>query len=321
MDRFSAMALLVATVDCGSFSGAARKLDLPIATVARKIGELEASLNTRLLLRTTRTMALTEAGIAYVEACRRILDAVDDAEREVAGEYLEPRGELVITAPMVFGRLNIVPLSAHFLQLYPDIVIRLNLADRVMNLPNEHIDLAIRVGALPDSSLMSTRLGSCRRVVCASPAYLDAHTRPQEPDDLAGHICVTFESLAAGRPWTFRPRDSSGTQCHPPKSRLVVTTADAAISAAVEGVGVAHVLSYQIARLVREGRLEIVLQPFEPAPIPINLVYLNKAMLPAKIRKFLDIAVPSLRATLAKNDEWVSSPGIGARSLPAALHA
>ena len=171
MDRLEAMSTLLAAVEAGSLSGASRRLGMPLATVSRKVSELEAHLRTRLVTRTSRRLILTDAGRSYVTACKRILDDIDEAERSAAGEYVMPRGDLVITAPIVFGRLHVLPVLFEFLRAYPDIDIRLVLVDRVVNLQEEHADLAVRIGELPDSSLVAARVGSITRVVCGAPAY------------------------------------------------------------------------------------------------------------------------------------------------------
>ncbi len=181
MNLFESMSLLVAVVDAGSFSSAARHLGVPLPTVSRKVADLESYLKTRLLHRTTRTLSLTEAGVSYVDACRRILEQVGEAQRTAIGEHVSPRGDLVITAPVNFGRLHVVPVVAEFLVEYPEININLVLTDRVVHLMDEHADVAIRIGELPDSTLIATRLGSVRRVVCGSPSYLQAHGVPGTP--------------------------------------------------------------------------------------------------------------------------------------------
>ena len=179
MDRLEAMSILVAAVEAGSFSAASRKLGVPLPTVSRKVAELEARLNTRLLVRSTRKLALTDAGAAYFAACKRILEQVGDAETEASGEYVTPKGDLVITAPIVFGRLHVLPTVSDFLASFPDINVRMVLSDRNVKLVDDHIDLAVRIGALPDSSLIATRVGSVRRVVCGSPRYFAAHGTPR----------------------------------------------------------------------------------------------------------------------------------------------
>lgn len=297
MNRLESMSLLVAVVDAGSMSAAARRLGIPLATVSRKIAELEAYLNTLLLHRTTRQLSLTEAGESYVAGCRRILDDIAETERAATGEYAAPRGELIVTAPIVFGRLHIVPAVAAFLTHYPEIDVRLVLTDRVAHLMEEQIDVALRIGELPDSSLMAVRVGSVRRVICASPADLAAHGAPAEPADLANHPCISFEVLASRRAWVFEA--GKGELTVPVHSRFAVNTAEAAIDAAVLGVGLIRVLSYQVETALREGALEVVLGGFEARPLPVSLVHKGQAPMPLKLRAFLDFVAPRLRERLA----------------------
>ncbi len=290
MDRLDAMAVLVAAADSGSLSAAARKLGMPLATVSRKVSELEAHLETRLLVRSSRRLAPTEAGAAYLAAARRILEQVDEAERAAAGEYSTPRGELAVAAPIVFGRLHVLPVVTAFLSDYPQIDVRLTLSDRNAQLVDDHIDLALRIGALPDSSMVAVRLGTVRRVVCASPGYLAARGTPEAPGNLSAHDAITFDALPG---WAF------STETVSVHARLSVNTAEAAIDAAVAGLGLTRVLSYQAARAVAEGRLRVVLTPFEPEPVPVHLVRAEQGLLAAKTRAFLDYATPRLRNALA----------------------
>jgi DNA-binding transcriptional LysR family regulator len=292
------MSILVAVVDSGSLSAAARRLGMPLATVSRKVGELESHLKTRLLHRTTRQISLTEAGSSYVAACRRILEEIGEAEREATGEYASPKGELVVTAPVVFGRLHVVPVIAEFLAHYPQIDIRLVLTDRVVHLMDEHADVAVRIGELPDSALMATGLGTVRRVICASPAYLATHGEPARPGDLAGHQCITFEVLASMRAWVFGSGKSELSV--PVHSQLAVNTAEAAIAAAIVGVGLIRVLSYQVADAIRDNALCVVLGAFESVPLPVSLVHKGQAPLPLKLRAFLDFVTPRLRTRIAR---------------------
>lgn len=293
MNLFESMSMLVAVVDAGSLSAAARRLGVPLPTLSRKVAELETHLHTRLLLRTTRKLSLTEAGSAYVAACRQILEQVGEAGRAAVGEYASPRGELVVTAPVNFGRLHVVPVVAEFLSQFPDIGVNLVLTDRVVHLMDENADVAIRIGDLPDSSLVAARVGTVRRVVCASPAYLAANGVPRLPNDLARHHCITFEVLASMRAWIFGAGRSEISM--PVPSRLAVNTAEAAIAAAILGVGLIRVLSYQVEDAVRSDALRVVLQDFESAPLPVSLVHRGQAPLPLKLRAFLDFATPLLR--------------------------
>jgi len=229
MDRLDAMLVLLAVVDAGSLSAAARRLGMPLATVSRKVGELESHLKTRLLIRTTRQLSLTETGQSYVAACRRILEEIGEAERAATGEYTAPKGDLAVTAPVVFGRRHVVPVVAEFLALYPEIDVRLLLVDRLVHLTEEHVDVAVRIGELPDSALVATRVGEIRRVVCASPRYLASHGVPVHPRDLARHQCISFEGITSARTWYFGSGNSQMSA--PVRSRLVVNTAEAAIAA------------------------------------------------------------------------------------------
>lgn len=298
MNRLESMSILVTAVEVGSLSAASRRLGVPLATVSRKVSELEAHLGTRLLNRSSRRLTLTDTGRSYVAACKRILDEVEEAERTASGEYSAPRGDLVITAPVVFGRLHVLPVVSEFLKAYPEIDIRILLGDRVANLFEDRVDLAVRIGELPDSSLVATRVGAIRHVVCASPAYLAARGTPRSPGDLGAHDCVTFEVLMAPEAWVFANGKSDVSV--PIHSRLVVNTAEAAIDAAIAGVGITRVLSYQIATATHAGTLAIALQGFEPAPWPVSLVYNGGRLLPLKLRAFLDFTAPRLKARLAE---------------------
>lgn len=298
MDRLESMAVLLAVVDAGSLSAAARRLGTPLPTVSRKIAELEAHLHTRLLHRTTRQLSLTEAGASYVAACRRILDEVGEAERIATGEYATPKGELAVTAPVVLGRLHMVPVVAEFLAQYPRIDIKLVLTDRVVHLMEEHIDVALRIGQLPDSALMATGVGTVRRLVCASPAYLARHGIPATPRDLAAHSCISFEVLESRRAWVFG--HGRAALSVPVVSRLEVNTAEAAIEAAMLDVGLVRVLSYQVADALANGALEVVLEDYESAPFPVSLVHTGQTPLPLKLRAFLDFVGPRLRDRIAQ---------------------
>jgi DNA-binding transcriptional LysR family regulator len=291
------MAVLLAAVDAGSLSAAARRLGLPLATVSRRVAELEAHLGARLLTRSSRRLTLTDAGRSYAAAAKRILEEVGEAERAAAGEYSAPKGELIVTAPIVFGRLHVLPVVMDFLRAYPEIAVRLVQVDRVIDLQENHVDLAVRIADLPDSSLIALRVGSIRRVVCASPAYFAARGTPRRPADLAAHDCVTFEGPIAPDIWAFASGETAATI--PIRPRLIVNTAEAAVDAAVAGLGVTRVLSYQAAEALSAGTLALALQDFEPPPSPVSLVYAGQGLLPQKLRAFLDFAAPRLKARLA----------------------
>ena len=316
MNRLESMSVLLAVVDAGSLSAAGRKLGMPLATVSRKVSELEAALGTRLLVRSTRQLALTESGHGYVAACRRILEDVGEAERNAAGEYRAPRGELVITAPVVFGRLHVLPILVEFLRAYPEVNARLALGDRIVNLIDEHVDLALRIGTLPDSGMVATGVGSLRRVACASPGYLAKAGTPSHPRELGAHSCVSFDALSAGSTWRFEDKGRESPVAINP--RLTVTTAEAATDAAIANLGVTCVLSYQAEAALRTKKLVLVLEAFEPAPIPVSLVYSSQGRLPLKLRALLDFATPRLRKRLQETAaaiEEAHRPVAAARSL------
>jgi DNA-binding transcriptional LysR family regulator len=298
MDRFQSMSVFLAVAEAGSFSAASRRLGIPLATVSRKVSELELHLKARLMIRSSRHLVLTDAGRSYVAACKAILENLEEAERAASGEYSAPKGHLSIAAPIVFGRTHVLPIIVEFLKAYPDINVKLSLADRLVNLAEEHVDIALRIGELPDSSLIAKRLGFTRRVVCGSPAYFAARGTPETPDELSRHSCLTFDALMQPGVWTF----SKGNQTLnvPIHSRLSVNTAEAAIDAAIASAGVTRVLSYQVAEPVRAGLLQLVLRQFEPEPVPVSLIHSAQGVLPLKLRAFLDFAAPRLKARLAE---------------------
>jgi DNA-binding transcriptional LysR family regulator len=296
MDRLDAMAVLLAVVEEGSLSAASRRLRAPLPTVSRKVADLERHLGTRLLVRTSRRIALTDAGRAYVAAAKHILEQVEEAERHAAGEYSAPKGELHVTAPTMFGRTHVLPIALDFLKEQPDIDLRLLLNDRQVNLVEEHIDVAVRIGHLADSGLRATRVGAVRRVACASPAYLARRGTPAAPDDLPAHDGITFWGFASGPEWRYRGDSPAWTA--EPRTRLAVNSTESAVAAAVAGLGVVRLLSYQIAEELRSGALVPILEDFAPEPMPVSLVYPEAGLLPHKVRAFLDWAAPRLRARL-----------------------
>ena len=298
MDRLEAMSIVLAVVDAGSLSAAARRMSTPVATASRKISELEAHLRTKLFDRSSRKLALTDAGNSYVAAARRILADVTEAERAAAGEYTAPTGELIVTAPVALGRLHLIPILADFFDSYPDIDIRLILEDRIASLPEDHVDVALRVGVLPDSRLIALRLGMVRRVVCASPAYLAARGTPRTPDELAAHDCISYEGFLAPNTWTFvRDKTEIAVAVQP---RLIVTSVEAACDAARAGIGLTRAFSYHIAGSAQAGTLVTLLDEHQPERLPVSLLYAAGRFLPIKLRAFLDFAAPRLKARLAE---------------------
>jgi DNA-binding transcriptional LysR family regulator len=299
MDRLEAMSILVRVATIGSFSAASRQLGLPLATVSRKVSDLESHLGTKLLTRTTRKVALTDAGAVYIASAKRILEQVDETERIAAGEFHQPRGELILTAPVFFGRLHILPIITEFLALYPDIRARLELSDRNLHLIDDHVDVALRIGALPDSRMVATRVGLLRTVVCASPRLLATHGTPRDPQGLAALPCVSFDFLSSAPTWSFLSKDSKAVSELSIAPRLSVSTAEAAVWAAAQGVGVTRVLQYQCDAAVRDGSLQIILPEFEPEALPVHLIHAGRGALPTKTRAFLDFSADRLRRKLA----------------------
>ncbi|BDC42958.1 DNA-binding transcriptional regulator, LysR family [Paraburkholderia steynii] len=291
--------MLLTAVDRGSLSAAARELKIPASTLTRKVADLEELLGTRLLIRTTRKLTLTDAGMSYVAAARRILDLVREQEREATGEFATAKGELVVTAPVQLGRLHILPVINQFLAQYPDISVRLLLSDRNLDLIDSHADLALRIGELADSSMIATRIGSLRPIVCASPAFLASHTPPREPDDLVKYSCVVFNSPYLS-PWRFRLPTTNKTYVLGVKPRLEVTTPDAAVSAAVDNAGITYVFEHDADEAIRSGQLEILLPQFEIEPVPVHLVHVSRNLMAIKLRHFIDFAAPKLRQSLSR---------------------
>lgn len=296
MDRFESMSAFVSVVEAGSFSAASRKLGMPLATISRKVSELEDQLRVQLLIRSTRHIALTEPGQQFFETSRRLIDELGEAERLATGEYRAPKGGLVVGAPIVFGRLYLTPIIVAFLKAYPDVDIELRLSDSVAHLLEDHVDVGLRIGELPDSGIMAVRAGEVRHVVCASPAYLKEQGTPAQPRELADYDCVTFLALQGANEWSFKT--GKRTEKVPVHSRLAVTTAEAAADAAIAGAGITRLLCYQVSKPIKDGKLRLLLRDYEPAPLPVHLVYPSGRLVPQKLRAFLDFVLPRLKAKL-----------------------
>lgn len=297
MDRLEAMSIIVAVTETGSFSAASRLLKTPVATVSRKVSELETRLKTELFQRNSRQMILTDAGRSYIEACKRIIEQVDEAEREVSGEYRAPKGDLAVTSPWGLGHMHLLPLATEFLRAHPEISLRLVMTDRIVSTTDEGIDVAIRIGVLPDSSMIATRIGSIRVVTCASPTYLKARGVPTELANLVDHDCITVDGLATPVSWKFASGGRSVVT--PIHSRLCVNTSEAAIQAAIAGAGLARVMAYKMESARRAGELRIVLEEFEEEPLPVSIVYPPRKLMPLKLRTFLNWISPRLKERLA----------------------
>jgi DNA-binding transcriptional LysR family regulator len=296
MDRLDAMHVMLTAVECGSLSKASRKLGQPLATVSRKVSELESHLKATLLIRSSKGLELTPAGQTYITSAKTILEQLNEAERAAAGEYTEPKGDLVVTAPIMFGRLHVLPVVTTFLTAFPEVSVELMLTDRVTHFLDDQVDVALRIGDLPDSSLIAARLGAVRRVTCASPVYLASRAAPAVPQDLAGHDVISFESVSS--PTTWRYWSDGNEVAVPLRCRLSVNTIDAAIDAGLAGAGVIRTISYQVADYVRDDLLQLLLEAYEPAPRPVHLVYDHQNRLPLKLRAFVDFVVPRLRERL-----------------------
>jgi DNA-binding transcriptional LysR family regulator len=297
MDRLEAMSIIVAVTETGSFSAASRRLNKPVATVSRMVAELEARLKAQLFQRSSRQMTLTDAGRSYIEACKRIIEQVDDAEREVSGEYRIPKGDLAITSPWGLGHMHLMPIAVEFMNAYPEIALRLVLTDRIVDTVEENIDISIRIGNLADSNLIATKVGSVRFVLCASPVYLAEHGHPREPAELATHDCISVDSLAPQRSWKFIK--DGREMVAPIRSRLTVSDSEAAIEAAIAGAGITRVMSYKMEAARRAGQLVVMLEEYEQEPWPVHIVYAERKPVPLKLRAFLNWMTPRLKARLA----------------------
>ena len=287
MDRIDAMQAFVAVADLEGFAPAARKLGLSPSAVTRLIAALEERLGARLLQRTTRQVTLTDAGSRYLERARRILADVEEAEQAIEGERTRPGGRLVISAPVGFGRLHVSPVVSAYLKRFPEVAADLRLSDRMINLVEEGVDLAVRIGHLPDSTLVVRHVGEMRRIVVASPDYLKAHGEPKRPVEIASHETIQFGAMTAAPEWRF-VEDGRAVSVSP-SPRFSSNSADAAIQHAEAGGGLTRVLAYQAAASLKAGRLKIVLAKFEQPPLPIHIVYPTSRLLSAKVRTFIDL--------------------------------
>ncbi|WP_298252808.1 LysR family transcriptional regulator [Bradyrhizobium sp.] len=289
MDRIDAMQAFLAVADLEGFAPAARKLGLSPSGVTRLIAALEERLGARLLQRTTRSVALTDAGQRYLARARRILADVEEAEASIQDERTRPSGRLVVSAPIGFGRLHVSPVMSEYLKRYAEVSGELRLTDRMINLIEDGVDLAVRIGHLADSSLVARHVGEMRRIVVASPGYLKAHGEPKTPEAIASHQTIQFGATTASPDLRFQ-RDGKEIRIAP-VPRLMTNSADAAIQYAVQGGGLTRVLAYQAADAIKRGRLKVVLAKFEQPPLPIHVVYPTSRLLSAKVRAFIDLVV------------------------------
>jgi DNA-binding transcriptional LysR family regulator len=299
MDRFHSIQVFVKVADCGGFAAAARELAMSPPAVTRAVAMLEDRLGTRLFVRTTRSVRLTESGERFLQDGRRILLELEEAEEAAVGSHAAPRGELHITGPVLFGRMFVTPILGDFLDLYPLVSARTLYVDRVVNLMDEGLDVAIRIGDLPDSSLIATRVGTVRRVMFASPDYIKKYGLPQRPEDLSGHRLIQSVAMGASPDWPFQENGKPMSVRVEPRLRM--NTNVAVVELATRGWGLSRLLSYQIAPYLADGRLQTVLSTFELPPLPIHVLHQEGRMVSAKVRSFVDYMVARLRAEPALN--------------------
>lgn len=299
MDKLRAMTTFVRIVESGSLSAAAERLGTSPTSVVRSLSALEKALGVRLLNRTTRRLALTDEGREYFERCRHLLAEVEAAEAVLLARQVQPAGRLVITAPVMFGRLHVAPVVTDFLAAFPEVRVELLLVDRVVDLLNEGIDLAVRVGALPDSSLVALPLGSTRRIVCASPDYLARHGEPAHPDGLTEHRAIRVIGSSTGLEWEFR--DDGRSWRVPIPDILATNHIDCAIDACIKGVGCGRFFSYQVREQLSNGTLVRLLGDYEPSPVPVSFAYPHSRLLSSRVRAFIDMAAPLLRGKLVES--------------------
>ncbi len=299
MDRLTEMQIYVAVAECEGFAAAARRLGISPPVVTRAVADLEARLGVRLLNRTTRYVRATDAGQRYLDDARRVIAAADEADAAAIGVNSEPRGHLTVTAPVLFGRIYVMPAIVDYLQRYPAAEVSALFVDRVVNLLEEGVDVALRIGELGDSSFNALRVGRVRRVLCASPDYLARQGVPENPDALTGHSIIVATSLGANVEWRFMQDKTPWVVRIKP--RLSVSSNDSAIEAAVRGLGIARLMSYQVAPEIDSGKLKILLSEYETAPVPIHIVHREGRYTSTKIRSFIDLMAEQLRANKSLN--------------------
>ncbi len=299
MDRFHLINVFVAVVDANGLAGAARKLNMSPPAVTRAINELESHLGLRLLTRTTRSVRVTDAGGRYVQDCKRILGEMVEADESVRGMHSSPKGRITITAPVLFGGMYVTPIVSEYLTRYPEVSASCLFLDRVVNLLDEGVDVAVRIGELPDSSMQAIRVGEVKRVVCGAPEYLAKHGTPTSPDELRAHTFVWASSVTPNPELKLVDKGQSVSIRLQP--RMITTTNDSAVTAAVGGFGLTRLLSYQVAEHLRTGKLKRVLPDFEPNALPVHVVHREGRRAPQRVRAFLDLAIDRLRQDATLN--------------------
>lgn len=294
MDKLEAMRVFIEVAECKSFVAASRKLDLSAPAVTRSIAQLEHALDVRLFNRTTRHVRLTDSGGRFYEDARRILEDVDQALAAASGSYAEPKGVLSITAPVLFGQIHVTPVVTEYLQQNPAVSVKAVYYDRVCNLLDEGLDVAIRIGHLKDSSIYATPVGSVQRLVCASPSYLEKYGTPRHPSDLKDHEVIQASTVESSTTWQFE--SSTGKESVKVSPRLYCSQNGAAITAAKQGFGITRLMSYQIGEELKNGSLKCILREYEINPLPVSIIHLEGRQANAKIRSFIDLAIARLRA-------------------------
>lgn len=294
MDQIHLMKVFVAVGELESFAAAARRLAISPAAVTRAVTALEEQLGVKLLLRTTRSVRLTEAGGRYLEDTRHILASIVEANEAAAGINAAPKGDLAVTAPILFGKKFVMPCIVRYLQQYPEVDVSAYFLDRVVNLVEEGLDVAVRIGQLPDSGLKALRVGHMRRLLCASPEYLERHGTPRHPSELHRHQIIAAGALSPRTDWRFGAIDEPTLVRMKP--RLTVTSNDAAIAAASAGLGIARLLSYQVADELADGRLQVILAEYEEASWPIHILHRESKYGSTKVRTFIDMLAEHLRS-------------------------
>lgn len=299
MDRFHLMNVFVAVAEAESFAGGARRLKMSPPAVTRAVVALEERLGVRLLTRTTRVVRVTEAGARYLEDARRIMMELDEADAAAAGVNATPRGQLAVTAPALFGKLYVMPIITEYQSVFPQTTVSALFVDRVVNLIDEGMDVGVRIGQLPDSSLRAIRVGHVRRVVVGAPAYFEKHGTPRTPDDLASHRLVASSGISPTNDWVFQSTTEKRTVRVQP--RIVVNTNDGPLEAARQGYGLTRLLSYQVAPQLASGELQTVLPDYEGPDLPVHVIHREGRYGSAKVRSFVDLSVERLRADRALN--------------------
>ncbi|MCW8881111.1 MAG: LysR family transcriptional regulator [Sedimenticola sp.] len=294
MDKLEAMRVFIEVAECKSFVAASRKLDVSAPAVTRSIAQFETTLGVRLFNRTTRHVRLTDSGARFYEDAKRILEDVDQTVAAISGSYAEPKGVLSITAPVLFGEIHVTPILTEYLQQNPSVSVRAVFYDRIGNLLDEGLDIAIRIGHLKDSSIYAIPVGSVHRVLCASPIYLEKHGTPSHPSDLANHQIIQASTVEPSTTWEFE--SSTGKESAKIIPRLRCSQNGAAIAAARQGFGITRLMSYQVGEELKNGSLTRILRDYETKPLPVSIIHLEGRQAHAKIRSFIDLAVARLRS-------------------------